>query len=111
MTDQSSLPVSAHAPNLDFTRGTETYVDGLSAAQVRNGIAKLNFFAVRRHDERDELVPALTVALSLLDLVSMTAALNRAVTQLQEQGLITVGAPQDAVQGDGEDRSSSIGEE
>jgi hypothetical protein len=74
---------------VDYLNVTETFIDGLSGVQVRNGVAKLNFFAVRhRHDGTDLPVGAAVLAINLADFTAMVNGLNAAMRQLQAQGSV-----------------------
>ncbi len=88
MTDQSNAD-NATGLKVDYTNVTETFVDGLSGVQVRNGVAKLNFFAIRhRHEGGDQPVGVATLAVNLADFIAMVNGLNAAMRQLQSQGAV-----------------------
>ena len=95
MSDTSDAqPQPANIVQVDYLDVPEFHADGLSGISVRNGVAKLNFFSVRHTKVGvDEPRGAVTVTISLTDLVAMVGGLNGAVSQLQSQGLFTF-APQ-----------------
>ena len=98
MTDQTHR--SETGLKVDYTEVAETFIDGLSGVQVRNGVAKLNFFAVRhRADGGDQPVGAATLAINLADFIGMVNGLNAAMRQLQTKGAVS-GAPINETQGE-----------
>ena len=89
----------ANVVNTDYLTVPEIHVDGLGGISVRNGVAKLNFFSIRRtRTGVEEPQGVLTVTISLADLIGMTGGLNSAVGQLQSQGVISVVPTQEPAQ-------------
>ena len=76
---------------IDYRNSDVITVDGLGGIQVRNGVAKLNFFSVRHAgNQMDEPVAAVVLSMSLGDLVGMATGLTMAVEQLQSAGFLSV---------------------
>ncbi len=100
MTDDNANPQNATGLKVDYFSVPETFIDGLSGMQVRNGVVKLNFFAVRhRQDGSDQPVGVTTLAVNLADFIGLVNGLNTAMRQLQTQGAVA-GAPIGETQGE-----------
>ncbi len=104
-TSNDGQPSLTSMVHVDYLRAPEFHVDGLGGISIRNGVAKLNFFTVRHSKAGiDEPTGAVTLSISLADLVAMAGGLNSALAQLQGQGLIAFAQPSaaspDQAQGD-----------
>ena len=83
MTDDTEHQANANGLKVDYFSVPETFIDGLSGMQVRNGVVKLNFFAVRhRQDGSDQPVGVTTLAVNLADFIGLVNGLNTAMRQL-----------------------------
>ena len=91
MSDTSEATPQPAVVQVDYLDSPEFHVDGLGGISVRNGLAKLNFFTVR-HTKAGVEEPrgAVTLTISLADLIAMIGGLNGAVSQLQTQGVIAL---------------------